>query len=674
MTPHRRYRLRWALLLVLLAGAMQAGYPAQAQPDARCDAFGVMAAGQSLPAGVSAEQVRQRFVQACSQFANVAAKNGDVHWWQGLLVQDFLGAAGQENGAILYDVNSQLGGGQAYVLWGPVLARYWSNPAWGPPVSHRTEAARSRYNGGTRGHYVQFQADLTTYYNARKQATYVLRGVTRTRFETLAGSAGLLGFPESEGLVAANSGHSGMGGWYQYFEGGIVHTFQLGGVWQAWEVRGAIQATYNSLPGTGSGSQLGFPISGEIETPASAAPSQKVGVYQKFEGGFVYYDAIGAGGTTFVLYNNVLAHLSPNYSESNVDNPVLGFPIGKMRDRSDCQAFFEAGYIDCRQGIRAYDANLPRPPFPSGVHLPFSDPTVAYYKGGPHAYGRGPSVRDYSAANGTGSGIDLGNGGNFPVTAMTSGTVVDVLDQRCNADGNLGCRVAIRSDYGGAVIVYGHLVEGSITVRRFNSQAGILEEHPITKGMWIGRAEHIGTAGNSGTGPIHLHLELLDGTARACPAGWTCYRPAQGPRLGVPASWGGVDLENYRLFAAQDAANTALWMNYEGTAVRREPSGLLRAKVITTTYLDLGATQRALATVHADFPCDNEACWNNALDPGRTVFSVLGNTGCLGPNCPDLFAQHGPSVLSFDPENLTLASPSYGPELSHWLYLPMVLR
>jgi uncharacterized protein with LGFP repeats len=173
-------------------------------------------------------------------------------------------------------------------------------------VTNREIAWPSEYDGT--GHLVRFLHDIDVYYNDQLGETFVLAGITGDRFDELGGTGGYLGFPKSEGLVAADFGALGSDatGFYQNFEGGILHTFQINGVWDANGVHGAIQATYNSLPGTGSGSALGFPISEEINTGPSAANPNKSGVYQKFEGGWLYYDSVNDNeiGVTYILYNN----------------------------------------------------------------------------------------------------------------------------------------------------------------------------------------------------------------------------------------------------------------------------------------------------------------------------------------------------------------------------------
>ena len=408
---------------------------------------------------------RPRFEAAYNQFSSElgGCATSYVHWWEGLLVQD-LNSQGGQHYAIFYDVNIHQGGGEAYTLWGPILARYWDNSSWGPPTSNRTEAWASE--AGTTGHLVRYN-DLDVYYNDSRANSYVIRGVTRDRYNALGGTASFLGFPNEEGLPAIASGHSGAEGFYQPFEGGIMHTFPHAGVWKAFEVHGAIQATFNSLPGQGSGSQLGFPITGEIDTNSS--PSGRNGKVQIFEGGRVYYDSTGSDGATYVLFNNVANQLSSNYAASTTDIR-LGFPISSQRNRDDCFAFFEFGYIDCF-GIQVYGTN--QPPAPT-LSLPYRTEDAVEWTAGPHAhFARFDMFEKYDA--GMGSALDFAMGNvAFDVFAMASGTVVEIEDDasKCNASLSLGCRVAIRSDDGGSVLIYSHLEPNSLKVVRHDIESG----------------------------------------------------------------------------------------------------------------------------------------------------------------------------------------------------------
>lgn len=644
--------------------------------DNRCAAFGSMASGQNLPPSVTPQAVRQLFIAACEQFPNVGSVNEGVHWWQGLLVQDFVGANNQGDGAIFYDVYAHLGSGQAYVLWGPVLQRYWSNANWGSPQSHRTEAPRSAPNGIS-GHFVRFRHDLDVYYNQRAEATYVIRGVTRDRFNALGGTGGFLGFPESEGLSAASSGYSGTPGWYQNFEGGIMHTCECNGVWQAWEVHGAIQATYNSLEGVGSGSALGFPLSGEIDTGAS--PVGTVGRYQQFEGGRIYYDSLQDDGTTFVLYSNIESQMP---SGSGVNDARLGFPIEKQQGVEDCRVYFELGYVDCQLGIKQYSGWQDQPSLPA-LSLPYAQNTPVNWTGGPHAYAASLAQVFYNA--GYGSGIDFAMGGRaFDVFAMTGGTVVEVVRNNCDSEYGLGCRIAIRSDDGGAILVYSHLEPGSLSVTRRNQATNREITLSIAKGMYIFARERIATAGQTGLqDSIHLHVELRDGTGRACSS--YCYNPTVDRKFGHSMDWHGRGLGRYGLFGYQKPDDGGQRFNYDGSAVH---GGHDETKMIDGHYIDYGEIRRlARMTVHVGFDCDTTAWTCERIDEtGRTVFAGHGGLG-ESPWTGDmslwgdpyiasfpggqLISDHNGVVIVYDPNLLTLASPMND---AAKVFLPLIRR
>ena len=651
----------------------------------RCATFGDMTAGQSPPSGVSSDQIKWIFAVACEGSPNIAGKLGDVHWWGGLLVQDYLGIAGQENGAIFYDVNTHQGGAEAFVLWGPILQRYWANASWGAPQSDRVQAIKSRYNSGTTGHLVRFPK-LDVYYNDRTEATYIIRGATRDCFNASGGTSGLLGFPRSEDLSAA-SGCSRIEGWYQNFEGGIIHTFERQGTWQAWEVHGAIQATYNSLDGVGFGSSLGFPLSGENVTEVS--PADTKGLYQFFECGRIYYDSPdttgGDVGATFVLYNNISDHLPAG--RSGVDDDRIGFPIEKQKGPNDCRVFFEFGYIDCLSGIQSYagEADHPNPP---GLSLPYAQTDDVKWTGGPHGYGAGPKTKFYLA--GFGSGIDFASG-EFEVYAMASGTVIEEVHNNCDSGFGLGCRIAIRNDAGGTVLIYSHLKPSSMQVERLNTATGKLEKYDIRKGMYIFARERIGTAGQSGLqDDIHLHVEFRDGTGRTCSSSY-CYDPPTTDRgFGLSMDWHDLYVGDYLMFGYWLSSDTFKRFNYDGSAVKDTYFG---TKNIVGHYTDpvFGWTEAEM-TVHQSFKCEeNEDC--EKID-GEGLTEFAGH-GCLGGACADarrldglladgaddlltsgrLVSDHNGIIVSFDPDKLTLASPDYGyPEQRSFIFLPLVMR
>lgn len=632
-----------------------------ARAGTQCISFGNMANGQSLPPNVTSAQIRQIFANACQQFSNIGANNGEVHWWEGLLVQDFFGATGQESGAIFYDVNVYLGGGQAYVLWGPVLQRYWGSSYWGPPQSNRKEVLSSP--NGTHGHYVRFLDNLDVYYNERTGATYVIRGVTRDRFYEVDGASGFLGLPESEGLIAADSGYSGISGWYQNFEGGIMHTCQCNETWQAWEVHGAIQATYNSLSGVGSGSYLGFPLSGEINTGSS--PTGTSGKYQLFEGGRVYYDSLSDNGTTFIIYKNIESRLP---SGSGVGDSRLGFPIDKQQSSSDCRVYFELGYVDCQNGIQSYSSNQERPNVPS-LSLPYAQNDTVTWTGGPHGYGAPPTQIYYDA--GFGSGIDFGkNGQAFEVYAMTGGTVVEVVNHNCDASYSLGCRIAIRSDDGGTILIYSHLQLGSLKVTRTNQETNQPTSIDIKQGMYIFAREKIAIAGRSGQQSlIHLHIEFRDGTGRSC-SNYYCYSSTTGRRFGYSMDWHNVSVGGYLLFGYENPSNISQRFNYDGSAVK---GGVFQTKRINGYYIDSDNTRRlASMTVYNTFVCDISIWTCETLDgQGLTEFAGHGQLESLNSNDflgaetnslifteegGQLISDHNGTVISYDPDFLNLAS------------------
>lgn len=202
--------------------------------------------------------------------SSLGCATNQAHWWEGLVIQDFDGGS-YGHSAIFHDENQ--GASEAYVLWGGILGTYWDNSQWGPPVNDMVQAWDSPY--GTDGYLAYFNDALDVY--TSQHGTYVIRGDTKYRYDDLGGSSSFLGFPTGDGQDAAPS-PSGAYGWYQPFEGGILHTYVKNDSTFVYPVRGAIQDKYNSLGGSGGG--LGFPISDELT-------NDLYGCHQEFEHGII---------------------------------------------------------------------------------------------------------------------------------------------------------------------------------------------------------------------------------------------------------------------------------------------------------------------------------------------------------------------------------------------------
>ena len=102
-------------------------------------------------------------------------------------------------------------------------------------------------------------------------------------YERNGGVSGYLGFPTSDEMVAAPS-PAGTTGWYQKFQGGTIYWCSKCEKRGGNPVHGAIEAMFHQLGGTGS--PLGFPLTGEMT--AANSPQGSSGVFQRFEGEWNY--------------------------------------------------------------------------------------------------------------------------------------------------------------------------------------------------------------------------------------------------------------------------------------------------------------------------------------------------------------------------------------------------
>lgn len=664
----------------------------EAAVASNCMAFG---GGITLPEGPSVENgVKSRIQEACTRFSGdiVSVKNA-VHWWNGLLVQDFVGKGGDKpDGAIFYDVNAWHGaqGTKAFLLRGILLSEYWANPQWGPLRADVESAPASPPNAvtgkPTTGFVAKFgeMMDIFVYYNGRTKGTYVVSGVALTSYLNWGGPAGFLGYPESGGAGARPSGYDNgqTQGWFQNFEGGIMHSFSRRGLWFAYPVHGAIQAVYNTLPGTGSGSALGFPLSDEIIIRDLSNPTRTRGVYQVFQGGRVYYDGgvavnsvypdphlTGTGsGTAFVLYENVIDSLPSDGLGGTGLAGGLGFPIGTQDDRNDPRAYFEYGYVDADGGAHPYGGSVKRPPMPANLRIPYAPNSGVNFTGGPHGEGKFPDTELISHANA--SGIDFGkNGQPFEVLAMAEGTVV-FAEWSPYGFGNV---IAIRSKQGGTIIMYCHLLSGSMSVRREPDK----EDTPLKVGMYVAQGERIATTSNSGGYPgmlIHLHVELRSGTKGGH------------PMFGDPIPWQSDDVvltnptsggPQYKIYEYLDLKEESKIRNYDGVAIRL--AGSRTVDYIDSYYEDSMGTRQARLPIRggtslfSDSKCglpSVKTCEDNTIDKDMTIFakveSDLRGFGAAGDTIQSPLTAGGLEstdpevVVTYDPSFLTLASPSLG--------------
>jgi len=151
---------------------------------------------------------------------------------------------------------------QAYVLSGPIYEHYrrlgnvadpGARPVVGLPISDEEAVA----NGGRCTHFDS--GDI--YWSAATDAREI-HGAIRDRWLALGGAGSVLGLPTSDECGVQN-GNSEVGRFNRFANGGFIYwTAETG----AWDVYGAIYNEWSSRGGPLG--PLGFPVSGETDTPA----------------------------------------------------------------------------------------------------------------------------------------------------------------------------------------------------------------------------------------------------------------------------------------------------------------------------------------------------------------------------------------------------------------------
>ena len=279
---------------------------------------------------------------------------------------------------------------------------------------------------------------------------------------------------------------------------------------------------------------------------------------RRFQFGTIYY--VDESHAAYALFN----HVRDYYNE----HPSLGKPITSeigSQDKGFCKAFFtKSKMIECH-GINnpvevpwtTITVHLPR------LEMPFPSGTDGVFSGGPHNWYDGYRLLDNDDSK-PGSGLDIAMIGK--VLAVASGTVIEVVngnnnEATCKSNSGLGCWVAIRNDFSGTVIVYGHIQP--------------LKE--VKVGDWIESGMEIGEIKSCtdciGDSPAaHLHLELWDGRSSG-PAGTQLWGTEP-----LTLGWHGAIIGVYLIsggFVSVDASgNTGNVYDYDGTAVKIESAGL----------------------------------------------------------------------------------------------------
>lgn len=338
---------------------------------------------------------------------------------------------------------------------------------------------------------------------------------------------------------------------------------------------GAISAVYYSYGlFRGSLNPLGCPVSNEknFYNDAEVPFGEEIDKYQEFEHGSIYYNSTQK--SAFALFNKVDEHY-----QSRKDN--LGLPITSEIGNAllypyNCRAYFQNGYIQCTNIYMQVESRywsdigyaaevVMKRDFPE-LKMPFSknfNGEIGIFSGGPHAWYLGGLFNE-TMAPGRGSGIDIA-GSNMSVYAMAPGTVIDVfpdpvtdgyVDCHTRLSG-LGCWVAIRHDFSGTVMIYGHIQPW---YSPYTSPDSIEIGDHVYTGQILGNTT--GQIIGNSSGP-HVHLEYRSGINYTCTI--DCINTI--PQVGQPIDWHGVVIDDTLISGGIEPGTTTRY-NYDGSAVR----------------------------------------------------------------------------------------------------------
>lgn len=459
---------------------------------------------------------------------------------------------------------------------------------------------------------------------------------------------------------------------------------------------GAIGALYNSYTdGLTQINPLGKPVSYEkhFVNDTDICNGADVDKYQEFEHGSIYY--VASQKSAFALFNQV----DVKYKDIKAEG-TLGFPttseIGDAtRYPYSCRAYFEGGMIFCKDaymsvgvlywsGLTNYGIeNILKRDYPA-LKMPFKaqdndTDNKGEYSAGPHSWIVGDIHETYP--EGQGSGLDI-SGPAMDVVAMASGTIIDIYPDPVRDDWvdcttltkekGLGCWVAIRHDFSGTVMVYGHI------------QPHLTHSYPepirigahIKTGNLLGNTTN-GFIGNS-DGP-HVHIEYRNGI-KSCET--NCVVLRNNAPIGRPIDWHGVVIDD-TLISGASVLNSDSSYNYDGTAVRvvgeftktkytqseveTQFSNLLeyaewkfleyKSPIERTTKTWL--TKEAWATCQAS--SDNLRCEEVNVEKSydNTIFSVGGGLISTNTNVNGITVENSGSFTSTN--NLTDYDPRYEP-------------
>ena len=221
---------------------------------------------------------------------------------------------------------------------------------------------------------------------------------------------------------------------------------------------GALWCAYGDYPDT---NPLGRALEGERDFYTNNLLIDNVDrdKYQRFQNGTIYYNSYEKAA--FAIFGA----LDGAYFSKRA---ALGLPISSEVNppvtQKACLGLFQRGFLECSSpGVigdtrlwSSYSGQQMKQyiPLPS-LKMPFDQSETHSYSSGPHSWSYTGGLGKFDAGNG--SGIDIA--GTFDVRAMASGTIVGIDRDDCTygEDKELACWVAVRHDFSGSVLVYGHI-------------------------------------------------------------------------------------------------------------------------------------------------------------------------------------------------------------------------
>jgi len=206
-----------------------------------------------------------------------------------------------EHGMIVIRAN-----GAAWAVYGLIYVHYSSlgsiaEDTPNPPVAGLPTSDEQVVPNGRCSHF-----EVSDIYWQSQSGAWEIHGAILDRWNDLGGASGTFGFPTSDELPVT-SGTIEIGRYSRFAGGGRIYWSAATG---AFEVNGAIRDKY--LANGGPAGALGFPVSGETDTPGG-------GRFNQFQNGFVVWHADGPYNGAYPVGNSVQLQLFSYQDTQNDD-------------------------------------------------------------------------------------------------------------------------------------------------------------------------------------------------------------------------------------------------------------------------------------------------------------------------------------------------------------------